>query len=229
MKRAWAALAAACLARAAPVVNFTTTYLDGSTLRVELVAADGSIVRAVVIPKGANESFLRYPLTVPQPPLPPNATFVVSQAATYTLLTTPASIVNVSKLEPIAQLLSPAGALLSGEPQPVSAQPESQCGNGHGGPIAGGCLRSWRTLQAGERIWGFGMQSFSVDHSGTTVWIATDGEQRARGDERPRRLAPLPCLRSQPELDGRRPLAGALLPLLPRLRRRGQHARLLVL
>lgn len=168
------------VAAANPIVNFTSTYSDGTTLRVELIAADGSIVRTVVVPPGANELFKRYPLTVAQPPLPPNATFIATDAPTYTLLSTPSCIVNVSKIKPLAQLLSPKGDLLSGEPQPVSGEPESQCGNGHGGPIAGGCLRAWRSIQFGERIFGFGMQSFSVDHVGTTKWIATDGALACR-------------------------------------------------
>jgi hypothetical protein len=174
----------ACFVRSdasSPVVNYTIAYPDGSVLRAELVAADGSIVRLVVIPPGKNESFLRYPLTVPQPPLPSNASFIVKDSPSYALLFTSCSTLNISKAVPTTQLLSPSGSLLSAEPQPVSAEPELQCGNGHGGPIAGGCLRAWRSIQEGEGIFGFGMQSFAVDHVGTTKWIQTDANPSPEG------------------------------------------------
>ena len=154
---------------------FNTTYPDGTVLHAELISFDGSIVRTVIVPPGSNESFLRYPLTVSQPPLPANASFDVTEFPTFFLLATETCTLNVSKRDPVTQLLSPDGSLLSGEAQPVSREPASQCGEGHGGPITPGCLRAWRTLQYGESIFGFGMQSFSVDQTGKTVWIATDG------------------------------------------------------
>ena len=175
------AAAAAGAARAAPSANYSLTYADGSSLRAELVAADGSIVRVVVVPPGASEAFLRYELRVPQPPLPAGAGFAVEEHADYALLSTRASVLNVSKAAPTAQLLRPDGTLLSAEPQPVSREVESQCGNGHGGPIRGGCLRAWRSIQPGEGLYGFGVQSFAVDHVGTTKWIETDANPSALG------------------------------------------------
>ncbi len=90
------------------------------------------------------------------------------------LLRAPLSSLNVSLLSPTATLLNASGAVLSVEQQPPAAQPESQCGEGRGGPIVGGCLRSFRSLAPGEGIYGFGMQSFSVNHTGSTVWVQTD-------------------------------------------------------
>ena len=179
-------LCAGALAPAAPAANFSLSYSDGSTLRAELVAADGSIVRVVVVPPGASEAFLRYELRVPQPALPPSAGFAVEDHAGYVLLSTATSVLNVSKLFPTSALLRPDGTLLSYETQPVSREVESQCGNGHGGPIAGGCLRSWRSLlrsAAGddEALYGFGMQSFAVNHVGTTKWIETDANPSSMG------------------------------------------------
>jgi alpha-glucosidase (family GH31 glycosyl hydrolase) len=186
---ALAAAAAAALAAAAPpvaspappVVNYTLSYPDGSALRAELLAADGSAVRVVVVPAGASEAFMRYELRVPQPALPAGAGFAVEEHAAYTLLATAASMLNVSKAAPTAELLRPNGTLLSAEPQAVSREPESQCGNGHGGPIRGGCLRAWRSLQPGEGIYGFGVQSYAVNHVGTTKWIQTDANPSALG------------------------------------------------
>ena len=67
-------------AAAAPVVNYTLSYADGSSLRAELLAADGSAVRVVVVPAGASEAFLRYELRVPQPALPAGAAIKVVEA-----------------------------------------------------------------------------------------------------------------------------------------------------
>jgi len=175
------AFASAASAAAAPVANYTLSYADGSSLRAELLAADGSAVRVVVVPAGASEAFLRYELRVPQPALPAGAGFAVEDHAGYALLATAASVLNVSKAAPTAQLLRPDGALLSAEPQAVSREPESQCGNGHGGPIRGGCLRAWRSIQPGEGLYGFGVQSYAVDHVGTTKWVQTDANPAALG------------------------------------------------
>jgi alpha-D-xyloside xylohydrolase len=171
---------------AQPKVNYTLSYPDGSSLRAELVSADGSLVRVVVIPPGANENFLRYELRVPQPDLPPTAGFNIEDHPSYVLLSTTNSILNVSKNEPTSSLMRPDGTLLSYETQPISREDESQCGNGHGGPIVGGCLRSWRSLQRSssgddEAIYGFGMQSYTVNHVGTTKWIQTDANPSVNG------------------------------------------------
>jgi alpha-D-xyloside xylohydrolase len=161
------------------VNNYTISYSQGSTLRAELISADGSIVRVVVIPSGSSENFHRYELRVPQPELPSNSGFIVEESTSFVLLITNSSVLNISKIDPTSTLMRRDGTILSYETQPITKEVESQCGNGHGGPILGGCLRSWRSLQRSssgedEAIYGFGMQSFAVDHVGTTKWIQTD-------------------------------------------------------
>jgi hypothetical protein len=147
---------------------FSATYADGSRLDAQMVDAAGSILRVTVLPPGANTSFPRMDLTVPQPLLPPTAGFTVTQTSAFAILGTPMGTLNVSLLAPTTQLLSAGGALLSGEPQPYSREAESACGQDHGGPIPGGCLRAYRTLQDEEAIFGFGQQSYTVNHVGTT-------------------------------------------------------------
>lgn len=160
-------------------INYTQSYPSGYSLRAELISEDGSLVRVVVIPPNASENFRRYEMRVPQPDLPPNSGFVVEDHATFVMLITTNSILNVSKITPTSSLMRSDGTLLSYETQPVSREVESQCGGGRGGPILGGCLRSWRSLQQSnsgedEAIYGFGMQSYAVNHVGTTKWIQTD-------------------------------------------------------
>lgn len=153
---------------------FNQSYADGSQVLVQLVSADGGIVRITTVPSGASNNFLRYPLEVAQPPIPNGVGFNVVDQGTSWLLTINNTAVVVGKSTPITNFSRVDGAPLSSEVQPVSAEPESQCGGGgHGGPIVGGCLRAWRSLQANERIYGFGVQFTGVDHTGTTKFIRT--------------------------------------------------------
>jgi alpha-D-xyloside xylohydrolase len=160
----------------APSPNFTSSYPDGSSVTVQLVDAAGSILRIISAPPGTGPtppSFLIYQLTVPQPPLPPGAGFTLSETAEDFILATNLSIVFVSKSSALATVAAPDGTPLSSELQPVSVEIESQCGEGHGGPIAGGCLRAWRSIYEDEQVWGFGDQFFGVDQAGTTKFIRT--------------------------------------------------------
>ena len=155
------------------VVNYTRAYSDGSVLRAELVSEDGSIVRVVVSPPGSSEGFLRYELRMPQPTLSPAAGWQVAENTSHVVLSSARAVLTVSKAAPMAALSSPEGRLLSSELAPLSREPESQCGEGHGGPIAGGCWRASRSLQSGEQIYGFGLQRFATNHVKTTKWIQT--------------------------------------------------------
>lgn len=153
-------------------VNFTNTYPDGSSILVQYVS-DG-IVRIMTIPSGANANFKKFALEVPQPPVPANAGFTVLDAGSAYQLICNSSVIFVSKASATTNVSRPDGTLLSGEVHPASSEPESQCGNGHGGPITGGCLRGWRTLQPEEQIYGFGVQfSTGINHAGQTIFIQT--------------------------------------------------------
>ena len=177
------ALASAKAIAAAGLVNYTRSYSDGSALRAELISEDGSIVRVVVVPPGSNEIFLRYEMRVPQPALSPAAGWQVTENTTDVVLASVRAVLTVSKVAPTASLSSPDGRILSSELAPLKREPESQCGAGHGGPIAGGCWRATRSLQAGEQIYGFGLQRFSANHVGTTKWIQTLDTPSALGHD----------------------------------------------
>ncbi len=166
---------AASSCTAAPVANFTQTYSDGSCVFVGCVSADGSILRITSAPAGGAAPYARFPLEVPQPPLPAGSGLVVQDNGGYVLLTTPSLVVNVSKTQATASVLRASdGTVLSHDLAPPSIQPESQCGNGHGGPIAGGCVRASRSLQYNEKVWGYGMQFASgPDQTLTTKFIRT--------------------------------------------------------
>ena len=163
-------VAAALLATAAgaPTANYTVTYADGTRLLARTVDAAGATLQLTVVPPGASTAFPHYDLTVPLPPLPPGAGFTVDAHAAYVVLRTPRAYLNISTRVPTTQLLAPDGTLLSGEPQAYERQDPLQCGNGRGGPLPQGCLRMYRTLQPDEAVFGFGQQSFAVNHAGST-------------------------------------------------------------
>ena len=161
--------------QSANVPNFSLSYPDGSRVQVLMIEPTGGIIRIISSPPNAPSSFLHYTLEVPQPPLPEGAGFSVGETAEAFILSSQASVVSVNKTVATASVAR-QGSLnpLSVELQPVTQEDQLQCGNGHGGPIESGCIRSWRSLQPDEKIFGFGVQFTEVDHTGTTKFIRTN-------------------------------------------------------
>ncbi len=176
----WALVLLAAQSTQAQPTNFTVPYKDGTLVIVTLLSADG-VVRIRTVPAGSSPSFPHYDLMVDQPPLPAGYGFNVTQTPQSVILSTNFTTIVINNTVPRTKVSRIDGALLSDETQPVSREPQDACGNGRGGPIPNGCLRAYRTLASGEKIFGFGAQFTAVEHSGTTKFIQTDANPNADG------------------------------------------------
>ena len=164
-----------------PSLTWSTTYPDGSTLAVESIAP--SIVRVTTTPFGAPHEPSPINLILPQdsstaPPL------TVTKSATGWHLAAGIAAVDVSSAEPTANI-SRGDTLLSVElAAPVLITDPNGCGTvNNGGPMRGGrwpdcpncCLRARRSLQAGEELFGGGVQlSSGPGMRGSNLFLKTN-------------------------------------------------------
>ena len=144
-------------------LRWSTTYPDGTSLAVESVAP--SIVRVTTTPWGAPRDLSPVSLIVPQdasaaPPL------TVAKSARGWRLTAGNAVVDVDGTAPLANI-SRGETLLSAElAAPLLVTDPKGCGTAGEGRMAGGrwpdcptcCLRARRSVQAGEEIFGGGVQ-----------------------------------------------------------------------
>ena len=143
------------------------SYSDGR-LDVSLVGEAGEAARVTYVPKGANESFLRYQGFVNASALASHgAAFTVEKSGAYTLLSRPGWSLNVSHSVAVAAL-SVQGVVVSADVAPPRRVMGSACdppgwpglapnlpaGQTIAGTVAqdrGGCLRATRSLSADKR------------------------------------------------------------------------------